>query len=283
MATIVANNATEVNQVSISLRQNTSKQDFVTSGTGVDENDVNYKYIVVADGHGNGIKKDIVINFIQQYDWDTKLKNKNWYEIFTIEFDSILLNTIGVGSTLSVIRIYSDRFECWWIGDSSTRIYKNGEEIWKSFDHDANNRKEHIALIKKGYSLKPEHKPYVLTPSTITMVPSFRVLMSPHDKIAMTRCLGHNNMTGNDIEFACIPREDNEAYKLIVGSDGFWDLVCNTDTPTLSSREYGAEQLMQWSLERWQQDWTYFHLTGLQKINFPDWNIDDICVGVFMT
>ena len=69
MATITAINATE--QVSISLRQNTSKQDFVSSGTGVDDNDVGYKYIVVADGHGNGKEKDIVINF----SIDIKTKN----------------------------------------------------------------------------------------------------------------------------------------------------------------------------------------------------------------
>jgi len=279
MATITANNATE--QVSTSLRQNTSKQDFVTSGTALDENDIEYKYLVVADGHGAGSKKDTVINFIRQYDWNAKLKHKKWYVTFTLEFNETLTDTIGVGSTLSVIRIYSDKFECWWIGDSSTRIYKNGDEIWRSLDNDADIRCEHIKLIKKGFSLKPEHKPCVLTPSTITMVPSFRVILGPRDKVAMTRCLGHNNMTGNNIEFASIPRETNESYKLIVGSDGFWDLVCDTDTINLSDREAGAQKLMNWILERWKQQWTYFHLTGLQKINFPEWNVDDICIGVF--
>lgn len=283
MSAFTANHTVGEHSVSSSTKQNTSKQDFVKTGKAIDENNMDYKYIVVADGHGSGKNKDMVINFIREYDWDRKLKNKNWYETFTLEFDEILSKTIGVGSTMSVIRIYCDRFECWWIGDSSTRIYENGEEIWRSVDHDASNREEHKRLIPKGYNLKPEHKPCVLTPTTIIMTPTFRVIMGPKDRIAMTRCLGHNNLTGNDIEFVTIPREESKNYKLIAASDGFWDLVCNTDTPTLSNREYDAEQLMHWISDRWHQEWTYFHSSGNQKITFPDWNVDDICVGVFMT
>jgi len=281
MATITANNLMEINQVSTSTTQNVSKQDFVTSGIAIDENDVEYKYIVVADGHGSGINKDIVINFIRQYNWDTKLKDKNWYETFTLEFDEILSKTIGAGSTMSVVRIYNDRFECWWIGDSSTRIYKNGEEIWRSIDHDACNKQEHKKLIEKGYHLKSEHKPSVLTPTTIIMVPSYRIIMGPRDKVAMTRCLGHKNMTGNEIEFAVIPRNMDSRYKLVVGSDGLWDLMCNTDTHILASEYTDAENLMEWIYCRWRQEWNYFHSTRIQKITFPIWNIDDICIGVF--
>ena len=77
----------------------------------------------------------------------------------------------------------------------------------------------------------------VLTPNTLTVVPSYRAILAPRDKIAMTRSLGHRNRTGNEIEFASIPREENESYKLVMGSDGLWDMVCDTDTALLSSKE----------------------------------------------
>jgi serine/threonine protein phosphatase PrpC len=270
-----------MSSVTTSIKQNTSKQDFIKSGSAIDENNIEYDYIVLADGHGSRINKDIVIDFIRNYDWDTKLKYKNWYKTFTIEFEEIVPKSGGSGSTLSVVRIYKDIFECWWIGDSSIRLYENSEEIWKSLDHDACNRQEHAKLIKKGYNLKSEHKPYVLTPTSITMVPSYRIIMASQDKIAMTRCLGHKNMTGNEIEFAVIPRNTDSRYKLVVGSDGLWDLVCNTDTSFLASEDTDAKILMEWIYCRWLQEWMYVHISGNQKITFPNWNRDDICIGVF--
>ena len=78
MATITANNLMEINQVSTSTTQNVSKQDFVTSGIAIDENDVEYKYIVVADGHGSGINKDIVINFCKNlHNFATRSRSPN--------------------------------------------------------------------------------------------------------------------------------------------------------------------------------------------------------------
>ena len=279
MASVTMNNSKT--SVTTSIIQNESKQDFVKSGRALDEDDIEYDYIVLADGHGSLINKDIVIDFIRNYDWDTKLRFKNWYSTFTIEFEEIVPKSCSAGSTLSVVRIYKDVFECWWIGDSSIRVYENSEEIWKSLDHDACNTQEHERLLEKGYNLKPEHKPYVLTPTSITMVPSYRIIMGPRDKIAMTRCLGHKNMTGNEIEFAVIPRNTDYSYKVVVGSDGLWDLVCNTDTPFLASKDVDAKNLMEWIYCRWLQEWVYVHISGNKKITFPNWNRDDICIGVF--
>ena len=84
MSAFTANHTVGEHSVSSSTKQNMSKQDFVKTGKAIDEDNVEYKYIVVADGHGNGKTKDIVINFIREYDWDRKLKNKNWYENFYI-------------------------------------------------------------------------------------------------------------------------------------------------------------------------------------------------------
>ena len=279
MASVTISNSTA--SVTTSIKQNTSKQDFIKNGRALDENGIEYDYIVLADGHGSRINKDIVIDFIRNYDWDTKLRFKNWYSKFTIEFKEIVPKSSGSGSTLSVVRIYPYLFECWWIGDSSIRLYKNSEEIWKSLDHDACNTQERERLIEKGYHIKSEHKPFVLTPTSITMVPSYRIIMASLDKIAMTRCLGHKNMTGNEIEFAVIPRNIDSSYKLVVGSDGLWDLVCNTDTPFLASKDVDAENLMGWIYDRWVQEWMYVNVLGNQKIKFPDWNRDDICIGVF--
>ena len=71
-------------------------------------------------------------------------------------------------------------------------------------------------------------------------------------------------------------------YKLLIGSDGLWDMVCDTDTQLLSSNEMTAEEIMEWVYSRWVQEWTYIYRNHKQKITFPDWNRDDICLGVFI-
>tara|TARA_Y100000996_G_C22529041_1_gene645720 strand:+ start:953 stop:1813 length:861 start_codon:yes stop_codon:yes gene_type:complete len=285
MASITMTSSSTTNPLTTSIRQNTSKQDFVKSGKATDENGMDYDFIVLADGHGSlSFNRDIIINFIRNYDWDKQLKFKNWYEGFTLASQDVVSKSTGAGATLSVVRIYRDRYECWWIGDSSIRIYQNCEEIWRSLDHDANNLAEHKRLkkINQGYWFKLEQKPMVLTPNTITVVPSYRAILAPRDKIAMTRSLGHRNRTGNEIEFASIPREENESYKLVMGSDGLWDMVCDTDTTLLSSKETTAEKIMDWVYDRWQQEWTFIDKKQKHKTTFPDWNRDDICIGVFI-
>ena len=56
--------------------------------------------------------------------------------------EKIKINTTNIGSTLSVSKIFSDCIVNYWVGDSTIKIYKNSEVLWKSKDHDYNNKEQ---------------------------------------------------------------------------------------------------------------------------------------------
>ena len=265
------------------IRQNKSAQDFVTNGRSVDEEGNEFLYIVVSDGHGNGFNKNKVINFVRcDYDWKTYLKNENWYEAFNMALTE-LGDTEGTGATLSVVRIYDDHFDCWWIGDSSIRIYDECEEFWRMKDHNSTNQEELERLKRMGFKILNDQSPQLLTPTTITMMPSYRVILGPKDRIAPTRALGHNKKSGDSISYERVTREKDKSYRIIVASDGLWDVTDNIDVANFIDRNNfnNANKLLWWCWERWTQEWNFRYKDVTQKTKFPDWNIDDIAIAVF--
>lgn len=263
--------------------QNKSKQDFATYGRLVDENNIECMFIVVADGHGNGVEKDNVINFIRMYNWKKHLKNLNWYDDFSKNIKFKLPLTTGTGSTLSVIRVYSDKFQCWWIGDSSIRIYDEDGEIWRMLDHDVNNAAEVERLKSLGYPILKEFKPCILTKTTMTMDHALRIDLGRRDRLAMTKALGHDEKTGIDITYEEVGREVGKKYRLIAATDGFWDVVSNIDVALFKDKKQfnTADNLAVWSLKKWKQPWTYLWKDTTQISKFPESNIDDIGIVVW--
>ena len=274
---------TYLGNITQALRQNKSAQDFVTNGRNIDEEGGEFLYIVVADGHGNGLNKDKVINFIRyDYDWKTHLKDKNWYEAFNMALTE-QGDTENSGATLSVVRIYEDHFDCWWIGDSSIRIYDEEGEFWRTKDHSSTNQEEIERLKQMGYKILDDQTPLILTPTTITMVPACRVEFGPRERIGMTHTLGHNKKSGDFICYKNHKREKNVSYRIIVASDGFWDVVHNIDVANFIDRSnfHNADKLLWWCWRKWTQEWNYQWNGKCQKTKFPEWNIDDIAISVF--
>ena len=131
--------------------QNLSKQDVALHGSTEE-----FDYLVVSDGHGGGIKKHILREFIKNLDWRSILQTKDWHKndidpngdyispLFRslhsgIDAFSDQYNT-KQGCTLSVVVIYMDRFECFTIGDSTIKIWEKENESWtktaETVDHD---------------------------------------------------------------------------------------------------------------------------------------------------
>ena len=191
-------------------------------------------------------------------------------------------DTTSTGSTLSVVRIYKEYFDCWWIGDSSIKLYDEGGLVWEMEAHSSTNEKEIARLKEQKIRITQEQKPVVLTPDTITYMPAYRINLSPKDSIALTHSIGHNKISGDFICHKHIPRETNKLYRMIIASDGFWDMVCETDTPILLDRQKNdnANTLLWWCWYRWTQLWNHLEDGKVQKSQFPNNNIDDICLAL---
>jgi len=133
--------------------QHTSAQDVALHGS-----TPKFDYLVVSDGHGSGMKKHVLREFIKTLDWDVIFQDKNWYKNdvdSTGDYNSLLFRSLHSGldafsdkyntkqgCTLSVVLIYKDRFECFTIGDSTIKIWENRGETWakiaETVDHDIN-------------------------------------------------------------------------------------------------------------------------------------------------
>lgn len=85
--------------------------------------------------------KGIVIDIIRNANWNYILQSSNMeqeiYDLFSF------INTQRSGSTLSIVKIFTDYFEFFWIGDSKIILFKNEKKnIFESLNHNFQNENE---------------------------------------------------------------------------------------------------------------------------------------------
>ena len=268
-------------KISHSIKQAKTAQDFATSGT---SDDGSFMYIVSSDSHGRGSEKSFFIDLFSKLSWREILQKENFFDLIQNEIKK--KNTHQFGSTLSVCKIFADRFEVFWVGDSTTKIYKDSVEIWKSKDHDYNNEEEieRIQNIDTFIKFKDARDVVAISPTKIQKVKSkvfyFGDSYKP-DTINMTHSLGHNQNTGDFISHETIPREENGNYKVVTGSDGFWQVMSESDSIYIGSQWADSQTLVNMADHRWRQGWKLDDENGKEwsNIKFPEWNIDDVCVA----
>jgi serine/threonine protein phosphatase PrpC len=262
-----------------------TKQDVAMSGS----TDY-FDWILVSDGHGRGSNKHVLKNLFMAMDWNSILSDENFYKDIVDEngeYISVLYRNIqkaslddhynsklmGVGCTLSVIKIFPKRFECYYIGDSSIKIYECSSEniniIMKSEDHNFSHSDTEVLKTRKCASEHPFRQtinwmetqggiqtkniwcPRVLDAESITMQPSFYVPFDDGSKINMSRALGHIpssdiiekfknaglelSLSQQSLTKNVVPRNPNKKYALLVATDGLWDMVCDKDDKVLGS------------------------------------------------
>ncbi len=267
--------------ISHAIKQAKTQQDFATSGT---SNNGEFDFIISADSHGRDVAtKSFFTNLFSELDWREILQENNFFELIQNKIKKE--NTFQIGSTLSVCKVFPDRFEVFWIGDSTTKIYKDGLEIWKSKDHDYNNEEEieRIQGINTFIRFKVAEDAIAISPTKIKKVKAKIFHFGDNyktDSINMTHSLGHNQNTGDFISHETIPREEGATYKAVTGSDGFWQVMSESDSANISSKCADSQTLVNMADQRWHQGWKLDHKgKEWDNIKFPEWNIDDVCVA----
>jgi len=115
------------------IEQSFSAQDFILTGENHEHKNggESFQWIVCADGHGSQLPyySNSVIAFLRKYDWNDFMQCSTAEEFTTTLNDRLgEHNTYLSGATLSIVKIYSDHFDCYWVGDSEIRIYKDDEQ-----------------------------------------------------------------------------------------------------------------------------------------------------------
>ena len=267
------------------IKQASSEQDFATSGL---SEDGSFHYLVIADTHGKPkyrTKYDHQLkNLFQEMDWKTILQYDTFFEHIQEEIKKI--DTLKIGSTLSICKIFEDRFEIYWAGDSTIKIYNKDDEIWRTKDHDNNNEDEKLRLKELSTFIKQQDGKdvEVVDDDTIKQFISpvfyFGDIYEP-DTVNMTHALGHNQNTGDFISHETVSRNHDLSYKVVAGSDGFWQMTSNHDAPFIASRENTSQTLVEFADKRWKQSWKFisFDEGTYEGVTFPAHNIDDIAVA----
>ena len=262
-------------RLTTALAQASSGQDFVTHGGTGDS-----PWMVVADGHG----EEYVINEIRHFDFDTVLNGEQASEV--IERVQEKTNGVdsegfcwkgGSGSTLSVVEIDPDNIKITWLGDSHVIVLEDGVEVFRTKSHDGESDRAMLGsratITSWRMSLTSAHE--------IVPVMSPYIVHGAYDKCNIVRALGHGGHCVNTPDIHIVPRIPGKTYRVIAASDGFWDMVSDSQEDKNQLLTGTASFLCNLAKYRWQQEWRYRTPHGVSPQRFSDKEWDDVVVAVW--
>ena len=280
------------------VRQLGNKQDFAISGINL----LKKQFIVTCDGHGKRPDgRNLIVELLQILDWITIASQKNPIGLVQ-EKIAELGSTICQGSTISIAIIHEDHIRIQWLGDSTIKIYFDGTKIFQSKNHEiSGDELDHALSYRDGITLKPftgnDYSLAVFDDNKVTMKRSPVLNLGPGFKTAdclnMSRSLGHADEHGprtqQESDNAIIPITTGGNYKVVIATDGLWDMVSERDDIFLGNPETTVKQILDFAEGRWKQDWEYYdldaeqmggHTDKFEVTKFPEDNYDDIGVAI---
>jgi serine/threonine protein phosphatase PrpC len=281
------------------IKQSIQAQDMILTGEYHDDLDAknNFQWIVCADGHGSYLPSDIqcVISLFREFDWEDIILCNSAQE-FSEKINNVLkkFKTTYSGATLSIVKIYADHFDCYWIGDSEIRIFKNNEEIFRIESHNHTNESEMQRIKDLSIPISDTKNMKLLDEGTITMIDEGHYFhFELNDKCNMTRTFGHNQQCKEFMEYTRVERYASsgpaDKYKIVVGSDGLWDMVADFDHKYISDPINEAQQLVDFASDRWYQKWIFTRedvdgntISSPAQFKPNTSQIDDVCVATWM-
>jgi len=275
--------ATFLNGVTKSLGKG---QDFVAFGK-----EENFDWGVLLDGHG----RDKFINLMREQDWTAIMNSENpWETLLHMIKSAPFTNSFNSGSTLLMLRAYTDRIETLSIGDSGIAIYKNGLLVYKTTEHNSENKEELERLKSKRIEIERTERPVPIVVNARNMKMKYLEYITFDDgtKLAPTQALGHDNVTEYAPEVHTEYFEENDEMRCIMFSDGFGDMFLfesDVDEDRLQDEKdiltMIAQELVQKAELRWKQLWKVYYDSNYPEIfmedRFPSNGLDDIGVIVW--
>lgn len=281
-------------------------QDFIFTSTGELSTGEEFKFGILLDGHGN----DSFIIFMRSLDWQSILSSDDNFTNVWLKFKSFLdlykgkiLEMLDSGSTLIMVRMFSNRIESLSLGDSRVIIYKNNTFIYGSTPHNLKNPleverlKTHDHIVITESYLVPE----IRNSKAVQSRKCLYIMFSYGVKLALTQSIGHCGVTGYEPEFHTEFFTESDKIRVILGSDGFFDMILLSDSfpnseITIEDQEdlindendlltMSDEQLLEKAEMRWRkEDWIYHYdlndYNRTTQIGFGG-SYDDISVIVF--
>jgi serine/threonine protein phosphatase PrpC len=275
--------------MSFALRQFRSGQDYISNGTGNDvESGESFQWVMLNDGHGT----DSCINFIRNIPTDKKSELIGQPEPVTaiakfiddskcVSIDETRNIDESSGATLVILKCYNDRAVLITSGDSQGMVFKNGELVHITKEHNGLNDSEVKRLSDLGVRFAPSKNIKVVSETVLTEVPALYAVFKYNNHLATTQALGHNSKTGYAPDVTIIPFEENSVYKFVLGSDGLFDMMMlDNDSDIQKLKTKTCQDICDWAVSRWLQVWSPHVEDSPDKFSYSSEHCDDVSVAV---
>lgn len=263
-----------------------SAQDDAYDGTAIDPvTGEQYYYGIITDGHGPNDAVSNIRGIITMHT-ETILNSENPHleiqsrldEINKTRIENIDQNnafyrnikrnaeysTYSGGATFVFSKLYANRVEVFSIGDSEIYIMINNDVVYHNPLHKWENDAERARIESRTditIRTKFQSIPHIISPQRtgLAKVASIEYFDSNRNSLAQlapTQSLGHNSITQFAPEKITIPFESTDHVKIILASDGLWDVFApQHPEDVVRMKEMDGEQLADLAESRWKQEW----------------------------
>ena len=262
-----------------------NQQDFCKSGSLYDEHGA-FQYMIIADGHGMGNIISVFKN--NEFPWRDILIQPTSIMISQtiinyLIYYGVLNESTYDGSTVSIVKIYSDFVHLMWLGDSKIHVFINDKPYFLTPPHNCSNENEVEKFNKYGCRLKDSYDFHQIDTNKMVKVKTKKIVINNEENTPLTRCLGHNRQLNENFQEEFINFSRINKVDIVAASDGFWDVAgIPKDYTMMVAKNTTARDLCKLAVKRWKQPWIYYPENKRPYTqSFPRESYDDIAVAVW--
>jgi serine/threonine protein phosphatase PrpC len=248
-------------------------------------------YFGIWDGHGSNSVIQELRSIVKRGKLDEIMDTES--PVITIT-DHLLSTNIcrtyeSSGTTMNFCIFDGNTLSCSNCGDSRTFVFRNGECIFISEDHNSKNEKERERLQGK-VKYSPSQSLRMISESELTCTPAEYIQFQNGNLLAISQAIGHNNITGIDPTTISIAVESTDKIVALCVSDGVVDMLWKDDNDEVKPSDlkmlysFSADDLKNKILSRWLQPWDMTNLNGeyAKGISYDKSDCDDIGITRFV-
>ena len=235
------------------------------------------EYIFAADGHG----RDAAIDAFRAINKDEMAASRNPMEYVLEHIRRI--DTYQSGFALVLARKWPGdgitNVDLWWVGDARAQVFFMNRVYFTTENHNHDNPEEVSRIATRVAAVKNITAPFAVTPTRVESLPITMTAFKQADGrspyfIAMTQAFGHNGATGFEPSYHSFRFRDGDAFRVVCGSDGFFDMPVDGLT-TKTAEELAGDAVALWQSDKWE------FFDG-KKTAPSTWGgiYDDVCVAV---
>lgn len=222
------------------------------------------------DGHGSDHFIRAVRNAIADGNLNQLLMEDRPIEAISSYFyeAKVVPSGISSGVVITLAKIFFEgenpiKIQFHNCGDAQSAFYVDGILKYINTPHDLENPSE-VEKLKTNPNFLYQKKDggiKILTPSTITAAfPSLCVYKDGYTEknLAPTRAIGHNKICCDEAEVHEESLKPGEKYRVVLGTDGIFDMVLLNDPSDNAILTTGtAQDIVQFYSARWLQPWLH--------------------------